>query len=40
MDEFFKTAGMKSIGKINCANTGKQKAIPDHVLRKIERCWK
>lgn len=40
MDEFFKTAGMKSIGKINCANTGKQKEIPTHVLRKIERYWK
>lgn len=40
MDEFFKTAGMKSIGKVVCANTGKTKNIPEQVLRKIERCWK
>lgn len=40
MDEFFKTAGMKSMGKVVCANTGKTKNIPKQVLRKIERCWK
>ncbi len=40
MDEFFKTAGMKSIGKITCANTGKRKSIPSHIFQKIERCWK
>lgn len=40
MDEFFKTAGMKSMGKIVCANTGKTKNVPERVLRKIERCWK
>lgn len=40
MDEFFKTAGMKSMGKVVCANTGKTKNIPERVLRKIERCWK
>jgi len=40
MDEFFKTAGMKSMGKIVCANTGKRKSVPDHILRKIERCWR
>lgn len=40
MDEFFKTAGMKSMGKIVCANTGRTKRIPEQVLRKIERCWK
>ena len=40
MDEFFKTAGMKSMGKIVCANTGKTKNVPEQVLQKIERCWK
>lgn len=40
MDEFFKTAGMKSMGKVVCANTGKTKSIPKRVVRKIERCWK
>lgn len=40
MDEFFKTAGMKSIGKVVCANTGKTKNIPEQVLRRIEMCWK
>lgn len=40
MDEFFKTAGMKSMGKVVCANTGKSKNVPEQVLRKIERCWK
>lgn len=40
MDEFFKTAGMKPMGKIVCANTGKRKAVPDHILRKIERRFK
>ncbi len=40
MDEFFKTAGMKSMGKIVCANTGKRKSVPDYILRKIERCWR
>jgi len=39
MDEFFKTAGMKSIGKITCTNTGKRKSIPHHIFRKIKRCW-
>ena len=40
MDKFFKTAGMKSMGKIVCANTGKTKNVSERVLRKIERCWK
>ena len=40
MDEFFKTAGMKPMGKIVCANTGKRKTVPDQVLNKITRCWK
>ena len=40
MDEFFKTAGMKPMGKIICANTGKRETVPDHVLNRITRCWK
>lgn len=40
MDEFFRTAGMKSMGKVVCANTGKVKEVPERILRKIERCWK
>ena len=40
MDEFFKTAGMKSMGKVVCANAGKAKKVPEQILRKIERCWR
>lgn len=40
MDEFFKTAGMRPMEKVVCANTGKQKTVSVRVLRKIERCWK
>ncbi len=40
MDEFFKTAGLRPMGKITCANTGKRKKIPAHIYRKIERCWR
>ena len=40
MDEFFKMAGMKSMGKIVCAGTGRRKAVPERVLRRIDRCWK
>ncbi len=40
MDEFFKTAGMKPVGKVVCPGTGKQKAPPKRVLRKVERCWR
>lgn len=40
MDEFFKTAGMKPMGKIVCPGTGKQKAPTPRVLRKVERCWR
>lgn len=40
MDEFFKTAGMKPIGKIVCTNTSKKHTLSKSVLRKIERCWK
>lgn len=39
MDEFFKTAGMKPIGKVVYTNTGRRKTVPDRLLRKIEKCW-
>lgn len=37
MDEFFKTAGMKSAGKIVCSNTSKTRSISAPLKRKIER---
>lgn len=40
MDEFFKTAGMKSIGKIVFSNAANKKELPVHLMRKIERCLK
>ncbi|MCI8877307.1 MAG: flavodoxin family protein [Lachnospiraceae bacterium] len=38
MDEFFKTAGMKPIGKIVCAGTVNKKDLPKQTIKKIERC--
>lgn len=38
MDEFFKTAGMKPIGKVVCANAKNKKELPKRVIKKIERC--
>lgn len=38
IDEFFKTAGMKPIGKIVCAGTNGNKAIPNRIFKKIEKC--
>lgn len=40
MDEFFKTAGMKPIGKFVCSNAGKRKDLPQSLLWKIAKCWK
>ena len=40
MDEFFKTAGMKSMGKIVCTSAGKRKTVPERALQRIRRCWK
>lgn len=40
MDEFFKTAGMKSIGKVVCANAVNKKELPKSLIKKIERCLK
>lgn len=38
MDEFFKTAGMKSIGKVVCANAKNKKKLSKQTVQKIERC--
>lgn len=40
MDEFFKTAGMKPIGKVVCANAAHKKELPQTIIKKIERCVK
>ena len=40
MDEFFKTAGMKPIGKVVYAGASSKKELPKHIVRKIERCLK
>lgn len=40
VDEFFKTAGMKSIGKIVCAGKAAKKELPKQTIKKIERCMK
>lgn len=39
MNEFFRTAGMKCMGKFVCTNTSKRKYLPKSLIRKIERCW-
>ena len=40
MDEFFKIAGMKSAGKVVCANAKNKKELPKRTMKKIERCLK
>ena len=40
MDEFFRTAGMKPIGKIVCAGKANKKELPKQTIKKIERCMK
>ena len=40
MEEFFKTAGMKPIGKIVCSGTAAKKELPEHLFEKIWRCLK
>lgn len=39
MDDFFKTAGMKCIGKFAVPNTSKKDKLPENLIQKIERCW-
>ncbi len=40
MEVFFKNSGMRCIGKFTCTNAEKQKVLPKHILKKIERCFK
>lgn len=40
MDEFFKTAGMKPVGKIVCAGAANKKELPKLTIKKIDRCMK
>lgn len=40
MDEFFRTAGMKPMGKIVCAGAADKKELPKRISRKIGRCLK
>lgn len=40
MDEFFKTAGMKRLGKMVCANVKNKKGLSKRITKKIERCLK
>lgn len=40
MDEFFKTAGMKSTGKVVCANARHKKELSKRTIEKIKRCLK
>lgn len=40
MDEFFRTAGMKPIGKVVCTNAKSKKELSKQTIKKIERCLK
>lgn len=40
MDEFFRTAGMKPIGKVVCTNAKSKKGLPKQTVKKIERSLK
>ncbi len=40
MDEFFRTAGMKPLGKIVCPDGTGRKEVPAAIAGKIERCWR
>lgn len=40
MDEFFKTAGMKPIGRVVCADVKNKKELSKRTVKKIERCIK
>lgn len=40
MNEFFKTAGMKCIGKFTCANVINRSELPRSLINKIERSFK
>ena len=38
MDEFFRAAGMRPVGKVVCTNTKRTKKLPVQTVKKIERC--
>ncbi len=40
MDEFFRTAGMKPIGKFVCANAANRKELPKSLIKRIEKSIK
>ena len=40
MEEFFRTAGMKPMGKFVCAGAAGRKELPERLARRIERCWR
>lgn len=40
IDSFFKAAGMKSMGKVVCANANNKKSLSLKTIKKIERCLK
>lgn len=40
MDEFFKTSGMKCIGKITFAGANGKRELPPQVIRRIRYCWR
>lgn len=39
MDEFFRTSGMKCLGKVTFAGAKGRSQLPAPVIRKIERLW-
>ena len=40
MDEFFRTAGMKPIGKVVCTNAKSKKELSKQTIKKTEKCLK
>ena len=40
MDEFFRTAGMRAIGKVVCANAKNKGRLPKQIVKKIEKAGK
>lgn len=40
MDEFFRTSGMKRLGRAAFAGAGGKSQVPAHIARKIGRFWK
>ena len=40
MNEFFRTAGMRPLGKVVCAGTKGRTCLPPHVEARIRRRWR